>query len=235
MNAQGRQIIHHAVWRHRIEVSVSPPRAQLYFHDERWIDPINTQIRFEATTYNSDRGAAWSVVSPGGGPGLGTIDQTGLYQAPDKGSIPSGATDIVVVTTQADPLRKAFAWVTLVGEGPAPAPTVSLDIWPRLVTLYHWSGDDNAYMDDSNKLQTFRAFPLNAADPAVHWSLTSGPGILRPNAADSSWCAYLAPDSGASPNAGTATTATITASLVADPGVTADAEIVLLNYAWPNY
>jgi hypothetical protein len=235
MSPCARQVVVSGVWRHRIEVTVSPARAQIYFHDERWIDPINTQMRFEVAAYNTDRGAAWSVVSPSGGPGLGTIDQTGLYQAPDKGSIASGATDIVVATARADPLRKAFAWVTLVGEGPAPAPEVSLDVWPRLVTLYHWSGNDNAYMDDSNKLQVFRAFPRHAANPAVNWSLTAGPGTLQLNAADSAWCTYLAPNTGASPGPASATIATITARLAADPGVTADAEIVLLNYAWPNY
>jgi hypothetical protein len=235
MNPLDRQIIHDAVWRHRVEVMVSPARAQLYFHDERWVDPINTQTRFEATAYNTDRGANWSVVSPGGGAGLGTIDETGLYQAPAKGSIPSGATDIVVATAQADPLRKAFAWVTLIGGGPAPAPKVWLDVWPRLVTLYYWSGDDNAYIDASNKLRVFRAFPRHATNPTVNWSLTSGPGKLQPSLTDSALCTYLAPNAGASPDAASAPTATITASLAADPSVTADVEIVLLNYAWPNY
>jgi len=228
------RIIHHAVWRHRVEVAVSPPRAELYFHDERWTDPINTQLRFEATVYNSDLGATWSVASPSGGPGAGTIDQTGLYLAPDKGALASGTTDIVVATARADPLRKAYAWVTLVGEGPAPAPEVTLAVWPTQATLYYWSGDENAYIDASNKLRMFRAYSRNASNPAVTWSLSPGLGHLVPDPADTSWCTYLAPGSGSSPGSGSAPVATITAKLTADPAVTADARIVLLNYAWPT-
>jgi hypothetical protein len=229
------RVVHQAVWRHRVEVTISPPRAELYFRDERWIDPINAQLRFEATVFNSDRGVTWDVVSPSAGPGAGTIDATGLYQAPDKGSLASGTTDIVVATARADPLRKAYAWVTLVGLGPLPAPAPELEIWPKLVTLFYWTGDDNQYIDASNKLQVFRAFPRNAVKPAVTWSVSGGLGTVIPDASDTSWCTYLAPNAGASPNAGSAPVATITAKLTADPSVSDDARVVLRNYAWPNY
>ena len=53
--------------------------------------------------------AAWTLMAP--------FDPTGLYRAPDKGTLPTGTTDVVVATARADPLRKAFAWVTLVGLG----------------------------------------------------------------------------------------------------------------------
>ena len=229
------RIVHHAVWRHRVEIAVAPPRAELYFRDERWIDPINTQLRFKATVFNSDRGATWEVVSPSGNVGAGTIDTTGLYQAPDKGALTSNTTDIVVATSRADPLRKAYAWVTLLGLGPLPAPSPMIEIWPKQVSLFYGSGDDNAYIDDSNKLRVFRAFPSNAATPAVTWSVTASMGTVVPYAADSSWCTYLAPNTGPSPNAGSVPVATVTAALTSDPTVRDDARIVLRNYAWPNF
>ena len=231
MTSSPARVMHHAVWRHRVEVAVSPPRAELYFHDERWIDSVNTQLRFEATVFNSDRGSTWEVVSPSGGPGAGTISATGLYQAPNKGALASGTTDIVVATARDDPLRKAYAWVTLLGLGPLPAPEPRIEIWPKHVTLYCWSPPfDNAYIDDSNKLQVFRAFPRHAANPAVAWSVDVGTVI--PYATDTTWCTFLAPNTVASPNSGGATVATVTAKLAA--GASADARIVLLNYVWPN-
>jgi hypothetical protein len=220
------QVVHHMICRHQVEVAVQPPSAELYFHDERWIDPIDTQIRFEAVVYNSDRGVTWQVLAPDGTPGRGTIDATGLYQAPDKGTLASGTTDVVVATARADPLRKAFAWVTLVGLGPLPAPAPRIEIWPRLVTLYYWSNDDNAYIDDSNKMWVFRAFPSHAASPAVNWSTTLG--SIVPGSPDSTWGSYTAPNTG-----GTAE-ATVTVALAADPTVTDDARVVLLNYNWPG-
>jgi len=219
-------LIHDAVWRHRVEVAVSPPRAEVYFHDERWIDPINTQIRFEATVYNSQKGAIWSVLSPSGGPGAGTIDETGLYRAPDMGGLQSGATDIIVATCREDPLRKAYAWVTLVGEGPLPAPTATLEIWPRAVTAYYWSNFDNPYMASLTKTRMFRAFPRHAANPAVTWSATAGD--VQPQA-DSRFCAWFAPDNGG------LEIVTVVATLTSDPGVTADAKITLVNYDWPKF
>jgi len=220
------QVVHHMISRHQVEVAVQPPSAELYFHDERWIDPIDTQIRFEAVVYNSDRGVTWQVLAPDGAPGRGTIDATGLYQAPDTGTLASGTTDVVVATARADPLRKAFAWVTLVGLGPLPAPAPRIEIWPKLVTLYYWSNDDNAYIDDSNKMWVFRAFPSHAASPAVNWSTTLG--SIVPGSPDSTWGSYTAPNTG-----GTAE-ATVTVALAADPTVTDDARVVLLNYNWPG-
>jgi hypothetical protein len=214
------------ICRHRVEVAVQPPRAELYFHDERWIDPIDTQLRFEAVVYNSDRGVIWQVFAPDGSPGQGTIDATGLYQAPNKGALPSGTTDVVVATARADPLRKAFAWVTLVGLGPLPAPAPRIEIWPKRITLYYRTNDDNAYMDDSNKMRVFRAFPRHAANPTVHW--TTSVGSVVAVLGDSHFGVYTAPISG------TTTVATVTASLAANPAVTDDAEVLLLNYVWPG-
>ncbi|HET6183638.1 MAG TPA: hypothetical protein VFA03_08590 [Acetobacteraceae bacterium] len=223
---QDFQIVHHIVCRHRVEVEVCPPRAELYFHDERWIDPIDTQLRFEAIVYNSDRGVTWQVLAPDGGPGQGTIDATGLYQAPDKGGLASGTTDVVVATARGDPLRKAFAWVTLVGRGPLPAPVPRLEIWPKVATLYYQQGADNSYIDDRNKLRVFRAFPRHAAGSAVNWSVTGGAiNVVGP---DSTFATYVAPLSGGDAEQ------TVTATLASDPSVVDHAKIILLNYNWPG-
>jgi hypothetical protein len=220
------QVVQQVVCRHRVEVAVQPPLAELYFRDERWIDPINTQLRFEAVVYNSDRGVTWQVLAPNGGPGLGTIDDTGLYRGPDKGVLESGTTDVVVATARADQLRKAFAWVTLVGLGPLPAPAPRIEIWPKRITLYYWNGADNAYMDDRNKRFVFRAFPRHIANQTVTWATTLG-GIVG-GVPDTHFGTYTAP------NGGGVAEATVTAALQTDPTVTDDAKVVLLNYMWPG-
>jgi len=232
------RVVHHMVCRHQVEVAVRPPRAELYFRDERWIDPINTQLRFEAVVYNADRGVTWQVLAPDGGPGAGTIDATGLYRAPDKGALTSGTTDVVVATARADPLRKAFAWVALVGFGPLPAPAPRIEIWPKRVTLFYASGYDNPYIDDSNKRQVFRAFPAHAPNPDVQWLVIPPPPALSgPPVGPDPWFTYLAPPSPTvAPEAPTPPVeVTIIAQLVADIAVQDDAKVTLLNYAWPNF
>jgi len=218
------RVVHHMVCRHQVEVMVQPPRAQLYFHDERWIDPIDTQLRFEAVVYNTDHSVHWEVFAPNGGPGHGTIDQTGLYNAPDKGALPSGTSELIVATARADPLRKAFAWVTLIGLGPLPAPVPEIEIWPKRVTLYYESFFDNRYIDGSNKRQIFRAFPADAPDPRVRWLVN---GAVQPGT--DPWFTYIAPNGG-----GTAEV-TVVAQLLADAAVQDDAKVTLLNYQWPGF
>jgi hypothetical protein len=224
MSGSGLIVTHHMVCRHRVELQVHPARAQLYFQDERWVDPIDTQIRFEATVYNSDRGVTWQVLTPGGGPGLGTIDATGLYRAPDKGGLASGATEIVVATARADPLRKAYAWVTLVGLGPLPAPVPRVVLWPKLTTLYYGTGASNQYIDVTNKLQIFRAFQEHAADPRIQWSVD---GVVQ--GGNDPWFTYTAPNTGGGEEK------RITAALLAAPAVFDEGRILIVNYAWPNF
>jgi hypothetical protein len=219
------RVVHHTICRHQIEVAVQPPRAELYWHDERWVDPINTQLRFEAVVFNADRGVIWQVLAPDGGPGHGTIDATGLYQAPDKGPLASGTTDVVVATVRADPLRKAFAWVTLVGLGPSPAPAPRIEIWPKFVTLFYETGNDNAYIDVTNKLWTFRAFPRHATNSSVQWSATLGIVVPGP---DTTFGTYIPPGTG------TTSGVTVTARLQANPSVSDDARVELRNYIWPG-
>lgn len=219
---QGLRIVRHGICRHRVEIEVRPAEAELYFHDERWTDLIDMQIRFEAVVYNADTGVTWEVLAPGGGPGAGTIDATGLYQAPDKGTLASGTTDVVAVTARADPLRKAYAFVTLLGEGPLPAPAPTIEIWPKRRTLYYISGDDNAYIDDRNKMQLFRAFPQNGPG-GVTWLVD---GVLQ--AGNDEWFLYETPTSGAS------TERTVTAQIPGMPAVADEAKVIVLNYVWPG-
>jgi hypothetical protein len=235
IQAPAFRVVHHVVCRHRVEVAVQPPQAALYFHDERWIDPIDTQLRFAAVVYNSDRGVTWQVLAPDGGPGRGTIDATGLYQAPDKGALDSGTTDVVVATAHADPLRKAFAWITLVGLGPLPAPAPRIEIWPKQVTLFYPDSHDYAYLDDRNKRQVFRAFPGHAPNPRVQWLVNGAPQF--PPAGTDPWFTYSAPaDASSYPaNGPSYQEVTVVAQLAADPGVQDAAKVTLIDYAWPGF
>ncbi len=204
---------------------MSPPRAELYFGDERWTDLMDTQIRFEATVFNSDLGVRWQVYDAAGGPGAGTIDATGLYQAPDKGSLTSGHTEVVVATSVEDPLRKAYAWITLIGLGPLPAPEPRIEIWPKRANLYYHdpgSNIHNNYIDDSNKIQLFQAAIWNSSIQTVAWQVHIGAGAIDANGL------YRAPNSGADHQLVTVR-GYIGATTVYD-----EARIVLLNYVWPG-
>jgi hypothetical protein len=164
-----------------VEVEVWPASAEALFADEGYADPLNTQIRFQAAVYNGASGVKWSVYSVTGGPGAGTIDSTGLYLAPVKGMLSSGHTEIVQARSEDDPLRAAYAWVTLTGRGPVAQPDPRIQIFPRHVNLYYDSGHDNSYMDPSNKRQIFRALVYNAGADETRWkvkgSITAGPTL----------------------------------------------------------
>lgn len=224
--SSGWRIIHEGVCRHRVEVEVSPSDAELYFRNERWTDPANTELRFTATTFNSDTGVNWSVLAPDGAPGAGTIDATGLYRAPDKGALASGTTDVVVATAKADPLRKAYALVTLIGVGPLPTPLPTIEIWPRFRTLYYAAGYHNSYMDDRNKMQMFRAFPRHGPAAGVTWRVD---GAVQPETTD--WFLYQLVEP---PVSGTFATHTVSAEIPGMPQVADTAKVVVLNYVWPG-
>ena len=221
-------VVHHIVCRHQVEVEVWPPRAELYFGDERWTDLVNTQIRFEATVINSDRGVQWHVHDATGGPGAGSIDATGLYQAPPKGGLKSGHTDVVVATSIEDPLRKAYAWITLVGEGPLKAPDARIEIRPKRVNLYYDSMRDNAYIDDSNKMQLFRADVWNSADETVEWLVNGALQPAQPLVVPQGFL-YKAPSLGSDMVA-----VLVRARIKSKPDVYDEAQVVLLNYDWPG-
>ncbi|HYM02055.1 MAG TPA: hypothetical protein VET85_03850 [Stellaceae bacterium] len=219
------EIIHHVTLRHQVEIEIRPASIELWFGDERWTDPINTEQRFEATVFNSRLGATWEVRDPFGNPGAGTIDSTGLYQAPPKGGLASGTTDLVIATAVEDPLRKAFAWVTLVGKGPLPAPDPRVEVWPKRINLYHQQAGLNGYISASNKMQLFRAAVRHSANAAVEWLVdgtvqAAQPAVVVP------WFLYQAPAAGSRQ--------VVRARLAAQHDVYDEAQVILLDYSWPG-
>lgn len=215
-------VYHHIVCRHRVEIEVWPARAELNFRDEWTANPINTQFRFDATLYNSEQGCLWEVRDPSGNSGQGTIDETGLYRAPLKGTLASGTTEIIVATAREDRLRKAYAWVTLVGVGPEPVTPPSVDIWPKRLDLYYRQGADNAYIDDCNKMREFGA-TVRDSSAQVEWLVD---GTLQ--ATGSPWFLYQTPATGST------RIVTIRARLQGQPSVYDDAKILQRNYDWPG-
>ena len=212
----------------QIEIEVSPAQAEVCFRDDRAVNPINTQVRFEAVVYNGrSAGVRWEVLAPSGLPGAGTIDATGLYLAPNKGALPSGSTDLVVATSIENPLRKAFAWVTLVGVGPAVQPAPQIFIRPKSAYLYYpqnaSGADRNEFIDISNTMQMFRA-TVKHSGAAVEWLVNGG---VVANPAPSHLFRYVVN------GAGGTQTVVIGARLVGQPGVIDEAKVVQINYRWP--
>jgi hypothetical protein len=212
----------------QIEVEVLPATVELSFADDLGANPINAQARFEAIVYNGRSAAVkWDVRDVNGNPGAGTIDATGRYLAPAKNALASGVTDIVVATSVEDPLRKAFAFVTLVGTGPAVAPAARIAIRPKTAYLYYpqnqTGADRNEFIDVSNKQQVFRASVWNANE-AVEWLVD---GVLTANPAPSTLFRYQVNGSGST------TVVVITARLAAQPAIADQAKVVQINYRWP--
>ncbi len=213
-------VYHHVVCRHRIEVEVWPPRAEVHFQDDSMCNPALKQTRFEAVIINSEQGCLWEVRRLDGSPGLGSIDETGVYHAPAKGSLVSGATEVIVATAREDRLRKAFAWVTLVGVGPQAAVVPSINVFPKSVNLYYWSGAGNQYIDAANKQREFRAI-LYDGTGAINWFVNGAP------VGSGDWFHYQAP------NTGSGAVVKVRAQLAGQPSVFDEATVLQLNYSWP--
>jgi hypothetical protein len=225
MHARHRtvEVVHHVTRRHRPEIEVWPPRAQLTFSDDRSANPADTMIRFEAKVFNACSTAVrWTVLDPAGHAGAGSIDSTGLYTAPAWADGLSGATDVVVATLVEDPLRTAYAWVTLAGEGPWPAPVATLEIIPKTAFLYYPDGEDNAYIDSSNTMQFFRAIVRDGPIQAVQWSVD---GAVQATVGE----LFLYQVVGNGPAKGV----TIEARLPGNSAIDT-AKVVLTNYYWPG-
>jgi hypothetical protein len=198
--------------------------VEVQFRDEAHAHPVNAQAQFGAVVYNAPTAdVSWSVTAGDGGPAAGSIDDHGVYTAPDKGALPSGRTEIVVAAAKDDLMRRACARVVLVGRGPEPPPPPLLRVYPRTAHLYYRSGHHNDHIDLSNKMQRFRAVVRDAGSEAVEWSLV-GSGAI-----DAGSGLYTAPDSGTAP-----ATATVRARLATDHAVTDEVKVVLLNYVWPG-
>ena len=212
----------------RIEVEIWPAQAEVHFRDDRGVNPVNTQVRFEAAVYNGRSAAVrWEVLSPAGLPGAGTIDETGRYLAPPKGALVSGVTDVVVATPVENPLRRAYAWITLVGVGPAAPPEPRIAILPKTAFLYYPANasgaDRNEFIDISHTMQMFRATVRNA-NAAVEWLVN---GVVRANPAPADQFFYQVTGSG------TTSTVVVAARLAGQPGVIDEAKVVQINYRWP--
>ena len=219
------EVVHHVARRHRAEVEVWPPRAQVTFSDERSANPADTMIRFEAKVLNACSTAVkWAVLHPHGGPGAGSIDSTGLYSAPPWASGLNGATDVVVATLVEDPLRIAYAWVTLAGEGPWPVAVASIEILPKTAYLYYPSGEDNAYIDSSNTMQFFRALLRDSPTQIVQWSVD---GVVQAGQTEQIFLYQLS-------GAGAPREVTVEARIPGVPTAVDSAKVMQTNYYWPG-
>jgi hypothetical protein len=214
---------HRITCEHQIELEVFPPAAEVYFADERYADAALSQARFDAVVFNAPTASVhWSVSAIGGGPGLGTIDQTGLYKAPPKGVLASGLTEVITAVSADNPDRKAFAFVSLIGKGPEPPPEKQILLSPKRCFLYYPLGHDNGHIDESNTRQVFRAIVGNT-DDGIDW-LVNGASV----ASGSRLYCYAVSGSGATK------TVAITARLIHDHSVYDEALVVVGNYTWPG-
>ena len=219
------EVVHHVERRHRAEIEVWPPRAELTFSDERSANPADTRLRFEATAINAwSTAVRWAVLDPAGGPGAGSIDATGLYTAPAYAGGLDGHTDVVTATLVEDPLRTAYAWVTLTGEGPWPVPSPAIEVRPKTANVYYPQGHDNAYIDASNTMQFFRAQLRDSPVQQVEWRVD---GVLQ---AGETATVFLYRVFGA----GALKKVTIEARVAGEPTAVDRAQVMQINYDWPG-
>lgn len=222
------------VCQHRIEVEVWPGSAEVYYRDERYADPLNTQVMFSAAVYNARTSKViWQVTDLNGGPGTGTIDAAGLYTAPLKGSLPYTLTDIVVAASADDPMRKAYARVAVIGPGPELKPAPKIDIYPKKATIYYPDNNsgqvNNEHMDASNKVQFFRASIRNAPGEKVDWLVD---GAVKKSGCDTWYLFDLAKEGYHLGSNGK--TVKVAVRLQSDHNVLDEAIAVLENYSWPE-
>ena len=221
-------VSHKIVCQHQVEVEVWPAQAEVYFQKEAHIDPVNTQVRFDAIVYNAaSNNVLWEVTDIAGNPGAGTIDPTGLYTAPPMG--PHGLTDIVVATSIDDPMRKASAMVSLIGFGPAPTPDPIIEIFPKRAYVYYPlnknSDDFNEYIDASNTKCLLRAYIRNSDYDQVIWEFN---GIEKEPSWNKPWFIYKPEKLGDNAEIN------IEARLKNDPNIKDQMNLFVLNYKWPG-
>ena len=221
-----QHVVHDFICQHQIEVEIWPARAEVYFRDERFVDPVNTKIRFQSAVYNSQSSKVhWDVQNLSGNPGAGTIDSTGLYLAPPKGTLSHGTTEIIIATAAESPFRKAYAFVTLVGDGPEPLAQPTIEIFPKQVSLYYPQGHDNAYIDESNTRQLFRATARPDSGAGVEWLVDS---VVQGGTGQAPWFLYQVSGSG------NTKVTTVSVRLQGNPTIVDEAKVIHINYEWPG-
>jgi hypothetical protein len=180
-------------------VTLIPPRASLYTSQaQRFTAHLNMPP-------NLDQSVAWSIT-----PGLGGIDQTGLYSAPL--SLSSWQSVTVTATSVGDPTKSASAQVYVF-------PPVSIAIAPSAATV------------SAGQRQDFIATVANGSTDVI-WSVTpDGVGTIQrfdaPNVNNPyvpfTALKYFAPGVISSPQ-----TVTVTATSVWDNSKTAPAQVTLV-------
>ncbi|MDH3973401.1 MAG: hypothetical protein OEV42_03885 [Deltaproteobacteria bacterium] len=217
---------HHIICEHQIEIEIWPENAEVYFKNERYVDPVNTRIQFDSAIFNAPTNRVrWEVFNEKGEPGEGSINSSGLYIAPDYDAdtdYGNYTTDIVVATSIDDPTRKATAIVNIVGVGPEPEAEPVIEIFPKVVHLYCRTGHKNNYIDNSNKVQQFRTIISNSTSSNITWTRSPVVGSIDNGGF------YRAPNSISEAT----TVVTVEVSL---NGTSAgdEAKIILANYKWP--
>ena len=224
MNHRHGVVCRHIVCQHRVEVMVAPASAEVCFQDERFAQPFESVVQFQASVYNAPSNrVTWEVLNLSGGPGAGSIDAGGLYLAPLKGSHPLSLTDVVVATSVDDHFRRAFAHVAITGRGPEAMPLPSIEVFPHRAYVYHPQGAHNSFIDTSNTMQLFRVVARHADPALVQWSVDAGP--VQANGPEFLWHA---------PNSGGVQTVTVNARIPGSPAVIDWASVTILNYDWPG-
>ncbi|MCP4605576.1 MAG: hypothetical protein GY847_34485 [Proteobacteria bacterium] len=222
-------VVHDVECRHRVEVEVWPPNAEVYYNQDRYVDPVNTQVQFDAAVYNGSSRVTWSVKNIHGGPGAGTINPSGLYTSPPTGI--HGTTDVVTATPTSDPTRKAFAFVTLIGRGPEPAPEPKIIVYPKQAYLYYppqnMVSDLNRFIDASNTMQLFRVDTMNANGQELKWEFSSLLGFTYDLFNDKRCCDIRITGTGVTNRID------IKVSLENNAIVYDDASFFISNYKWP--
>lgn len=134
----------------QINVSVAPSPASV---------ELDTTQQFTATVAGTtNQSVVWDVNGVvGGNPTVGTILQTGLYQAPVN--MPAGRQVTVRATSQADPTKSGTSAVTLTS---------------RITVLVSPSASTRAV----TRRETFSAQVSNSANPSVSWRVN---GVLWGN------------------------------------------------------
>ena len=174
-----------------ITLAVSPTHADVALGG---VQRFTAQITGQAT------GVVWSVSGPPGVP-AGSIDQNGVYTAPDEATTPaSGIT--VTAAVEGRPDVNASVTVSLL--------PLSVAIVPSSAVLR--AGESKAFVANLR----------NSPAGAIKWELESGPGELAVDPQDVTKVTYKAPDTLSRVN-----TAVVRLSSLADPTKTAEAWLTL--------